>query len=71
MVKYVAPILILTIEIFGIKETIFKNGVFSASGLGVVLVAYAILAVCIIIYFIFMANKETGTNEDELVMETK
>lgn len=71
MVKYVAPILILTIEIFGIKETIFKNGVFSAGGLGVVLVAYAILAVCIIIYFIFMANKETGTNEDELFMETK
>ena len=71
MVKYVAPILILVIEIFGIKETIFKNGTFSLNGLGVVLVACAILAICIIIYFIFMANKDTGTNEDELLLESK
>ncbi len=70
MVKYATPILILIIEVFGVKDIIFPNGVFSVNGLGIVLTAYAILLVCVAIYFAFLRNKETGTNEDELLMQS-
>ncbi len=66
MVKYVTPLLILAIEIFGVYSTIFSKGVFSPDGLGIVLTAYGLLAVTIAIYCIFFRNKETGCNADEI-----
>ena len=69
MVKYVTPILIAVIEIFGIIDLVFpfenEKRVFSANGLAIVLTAYAILFVVIAVYFIFFKNKTTGTNDDE------
>lgn len=65
MLKYVVPALILLIEIFGVIDLIFPQGVFSPNGLGVVLVSYTLLAVLIAVYFIWVAKTETGTNADE------
>lgn len=70
MVKYVTPLLIAVIEVFGVIDVVFpsegENRVFSASGLAIVLTAYAILVASIAVYFLFLKNKETGLNEDEL-----
>lgn len=65
MVKYVTPILILVIELFGVKDIIFPAGVFSGNGLGIVLTSYAIIGISIAVYLIFFKNTYTGTNADE------
>ncbi len=69
MVKYVSPLLIAVIEVFGVIDIIFPtvggSRSFSANGLGIVLTAYAILFIAIAVYFIFLKNKYTGCNEDE------
>lgn len=74
MVKYVTPILILVVEVFGAIDIIApKNemGVrtFSADGLGILLTAYALCFVAIAVYFAFFKKTETGCNEDELIIE--
>ncbi len=72
MVKYVTPILILVVEVFGVIEFIFpsaEGGQFNGNGLGVVLTAYALCVVAVVIYFIFFKNKETGVNADEIEIE--
>ena len=66
MVKYVTPLLILVVEIFGVKDLLFPGGVFNVNGLGVVLTAYGLLFVAIAIYFIFFKNRDTGCNADEI-----
>lgn len=72
MTKFVTPILIAVIEIFGVIDLILPKGadgrVFSADGLGIVLTAYALLAICVLVYFLFFRNSETGTNDDELLL---
>ena len=65
MVKYVSPLLILVVEIFGIRDVIFPNGTFSKGGLGIVLTAFALFVLTVAAYFIFFKNKETGCNADE------
>ncbi len=69
MVKFVTPILILVIEIFGVYDLIFPSGeagrAFSANGLGITLSAYALLVIGAVLYFAFFKNKETGCNADE------
>ena len=69
MVKYVTPVFIAVIEIFGIIDIVFPSGkggrAFSANGLGIVISAYAVLSITILLYFLFLKNKETGTNADE------
>lgn len=74
MVKFVTPLLILAIEIFGVYDLIFPQvkseagkvaREFSANGLGITLSAYALLAIGVVIYFAFFKNRETGTNADE------
>lgn len=65
MVKWVTPLLILAIEILGVYELIFPQGTFSANGLGIALSSYALLAVGVIVYFVFFKNGNTGTNADE------
>ena len=73
MCKYVTPLLILVVEIFGVIEFIAPvvDGVrtFSLNGLGIVLTAYGLCAIAIAVYFIFFRNRETGENADELHLE--
>jgi len=75
MVKYVTPALILVIEIFGVWDLIFPavDGVrkFSGNGLGITLCAYGLLSVGVILYFVFLKNKNTGCNADEEMIEKK
>ena len=70
MVKYITPLLIAVIEVFGVIDVIMpsENGErkFSLGGLVVVLTAYALLFIAIGIYFLFFKNKDTGTNDDEI-----
>ncbi|MCQ2449928.1 MAG: sodium-dependent transporter [Clostridia bacterium] len=74
MVKYVTPLLITVVEIFGLRDLIFPEGetgrTFSANGLYIVLTAYALVAIGVIVYFIFFRNSETGSNKDEKVIES-
>lgn len=69
MIKFVTPLLIFAIEVFGAVDLIFPKGVggraFSADGLGITLFSYGLLALGVAAYFIFFKNKETGCNADE------
>ncbi len=69
MVRYVTPVLILLIEVFGAVDLIFpaKDGArhFSSNGLGIVLTAYGILTLGIAVYVFFFQKKNTGCNADE------
>ena len=68
-VKFVTPILILVIEIFGVFDLIFPKGeagrVFSSDGLGITLTAYGLLLLGVIAYFAFFKKGNTGCNADE------
>ncbi len=69
MVKYVTPVLILLLEVFGI---IAKFGEYSADNLNFIWVligAVLLMTVGVIVYFIFFKNTYTGTNDDELNLD--
>ena len=69
MVKYVTPVLILLLEVFGI---IAKFGEYSAINLNfiwVILGAVLLMSAGIIVYFVAFRNSYTGTNEDEIILE--
>lgn len=66
MMKFVVPVLIIAIEVFGIKDLIFPGNVFSSDGLGVAIVSLVIIAVAMGVYFLLLKNTETGTNADEI-----
>ena len=67
MLRFVVPVLIAVIEVFGIIDLVFPMGSFNLNGLGIVLVAYGILGILIGAYFLFYHKTETGTNADELL----
>lgn len=67
MLRFVVPVLIAVIEVFGIIDLVFPKGNFSANGLGVALVAYGIMGIVIGAYFLLYHKTETGTNADELL----
>lgn len=81
MMKFVAPILIGVIEVFGVIDLIVPgliqfNGfipsfnsaaTFNANGLKIVLASYAFIAILIAVYFLFFKNTDTGDNSDELL----
>ena len=75
MVKFITPVLIAVVEVFGIIDIIFpkKNGVraYSSNGLGLGIVAGAIMAICMVIYFTLLRKCETGENADEIELEKK
>ncbi|MBO5927392.1 MAG: sodium-dependent transporter [Clostridia bacterium] len=77
MIKFVTPFLILFVEIFGARDLIWPENkitgirVFSSNGLAVVLTAVALIVISILVYFIFLKNKNNGCNEDELKIEEK
>ena len=66
MIRYVVPLLIATIEVFGLIDLVFPQGAFSINGFGVAIVAYSLFALLIGAYFLLLKNSETGTNADEL-----
>ncbi len=59
MIKFITPALILVIEIFGLIDEI------KLKHYSTVIFAYALIIVCIAVYFIFFKNSYTGTNADE------
>ncbi len=73
MIKYIAPILILAIEIIGIIDIIFpvigNERSFSFEGLIIEIIAFVIIGILILIYFIFIKDKNTGDNDTELLKE--
>ena len=68
MVKYVGPALILIVEVFGIIGKINKEG---AHYWWVIVFSLVLIAISLIVYFVLFVNKETGTNEDELIINEK
>ncbi len=70
MVKYVTPVLIAVIEVFGLADVVFPKvegaRQFSSQGLCIAAVSLAVLGALIAIYFIFLKNRDTGCNADEL-----
>ena len=74
MLKYVTPLFIIVIEIFGVIDIAFPSGAggrsFSLNGLGIVATAFGIMALAVIVYFVFFRNKETGCNADELKLNS-
>lgn len=71
MVRFVTPVLIIAIEVFGIADLIVPDGQFSKSGFGMVLTAYAIVALCAVVYSAFLRNRETGCNADEITVDAE
>ena len=63
MVKYVAPLLILFIEIFGIIGKIQSNG---AEYWWVIVFSLVLVLASLIIYFVWFKKTDTGCNADEL-----
>ena len=65
MIKYITPLCILLIEVFGIYDLIIVNGKFDLNGLFMVLIGVAIIIAVILIYIKFYKNTQTGENSDE------
>lgn len=69
MVRFITPILIIVIEVFGMADLIAPDGHFSKGGLWIVLTAYVIVALCALVYFAFMKDRECGCNADEIAVD--
>ena len=59
MIRFVTPALILIVEIGGLQSEI------AAGNTAVIVFAYALVALCVVAYFTFFRNRDTGTNADE------
>ena len=68
MVKYVGPLLILFIEIFGIIGKINDNG---PHYWWVVVFSLILIVLSMVLYFVFFKNVYTGCNDDELLINEK
>ena len=60
-VRFITPALVIIVQISGIYSEL------QAGNIGVILLSCGLIAVCLILYFVFFANTYTGTNEDEKV----
>ena len=67
MIKYVAPLFILTINIVGLVDNAFPGSKFALDGLIVEIVGVALIAILVALYFFIIAKKDTGDNESEQV----
>ena len=68
MVKYVGPLLILFIEVFGIIGKINDNG---PHYWWVVVFSLILIVLSMVLYFVFFKNVYTGCNDDELLINEK
>ena len=59
MIRFVTPALILIVESGGRQSEI------AAGNTAVIVFAYALVALCVVAYFAFFRNRDTGTNADE------
>lgn len=66
MVKYIAPLLILFIEIFGVIGKIQANG---SHYWWVIIFSLLLVVVSLVIYFVWFKKGDTGCNADELTIE--
>ena len=72
MVRYITPVLIAIVEIFGVLDLVFPNfNSFSNDGFGVVIIAYALVATAAAVYFALFRDTYTGENADELTPPTE
>ena len=60
-VKFITPALIIIVQISGIYSEL------KAGNIGIVLLSCGLIALCLVLYFVFFVNAYTGTNEDEKV----
>ncbi len=68
MVKFVAPLLILFIEIFGVIGKVNENG----SNYWWIIIFSAILIIAsIVVYFVFFKKVDTGCNDDEMFINNE
>ena len=65
LIKYIAPVLILGIDVVGLIDGAFPGWNFSLDGLVLELIGIAIIAILIALYFLFVAKRDTGNNESE------
>ena len=69
MLRVITPVLIVLIGFFGALDIVFPisegSRAFSADGFGVVIIACAVILLCVIGYLFFLKNRETGSNADE------
>lgn len=65
MLKFVTPVLILFMDIMGIITHVTSN----PNYWWVVGLAFCLIIVCALVYFIFLKKSETGTNADEKLKE--
>ena len=63
MIRFITPALILIVEIGGLKSEL------DSGNNAVIIFAYALIAVCIALYFAFFCKRYTGTNADEKLIE--
>ena len=59
MIRYITPLLIVIVEIGGLASEI------QSGNIAVVVFAYGLIAACVIVYFAFFRNHDTGCNADE------
>lgn len=66
-VKFITPAAILLVEVFGIMDLLDpeKAGAMHQANICVIIAAVALVLISVIVYFVFFANTETGTNVDE------
>ena len=62
-VKYITPLLIIIVEIGGIKSEI------EGGNIAVIIAALILMAISVVVYYAFFINSETGTNEDEKLIK--
>lgn len=67
MTRYFTPLLILVVEISGVVQNVSKNPLYWTVIAGALLLILA----CLIIYFLFFKDRDTGCNADELKLDAR
>lgn len=70
MVRYLTPLMILLIQIFGAldlmnPENELKKRAFDLNGMLITLLGLVLIALMVAVYFLFLRKRDTGTNLDE------